>query len=166
MRHEHHPNKLKAVIVTPKGGAYLHLMIDEQVLQRLQQLNLELFGEKGEGSNILSSYDPPFDISKPNIHDSKKEFTRELKAVERVLKHAIGIVGQFSDAKTNGRSPRIRAASRRITARLSPTWGARLVLLITRMPERVIAGPPFCGISSPAATQITWIVRSASSGRV
>ena len=77
-------------------------MIDEHVLEQLQQLNLELFGEKGEGTTILSSFDPPFDISKLNIHDSKKEFTRELRSVERVLKHAKGIIGQFSNPKANG----------------------------------------------------------------
>src|SRR3546814_9114958 len=41
-------------------------------------------------------------------------------------------------AKTKGRSPRIFFASRSITSRLAPTKGARSILLITSMSERVM----------------------------
>src|SRR5581483_12379447 len=57
--------------------------------------------------------------------------------------------------KTNGRSPRWRRASRAITARSAPTWGARSILLMTSRSERRIPGPPLRGIFSPSATSIT-----------
>src|SRR6516164_4362841 len=56
---------------------------------------------------------------------------------------------------TNGRSPRISLASRAITSRLAPTWGARSILLITRRSERVTPGPPLRGILSPPETSMT-----------
>ena len=56
---------------------------------------------------------------------------------------------------TNGRAPRMRLASRSITSSEAPTWGARSILLITRRSERVMPGPPFEGILSPAATSMT-----------
>jgi hypothetical protein len=100
-------------------------MIDEQVLQQLQQLNIELFGEKGEGTNVLRSFDPPFDISKPNIHDSKKEFMRELKAVERVLKHTRGIVEQFSNAKSKGGDKQREMVARLANSVSGHAWNER-----------------------------------------
>lgn len=58
-------------------------------------------------------------------------------------------------AKMNFGLPRIRFASRSITARSAPTWGARSVLLMISRSDFVIAGPPLRGISSPAATSMT-----------
>src|SRR6185437_4122271 len=58
-------------------------------------------------------------------------------------------------AKTKGRLPRIFLASRSMTSNEAPTWGARSILLITSRSERVMPGPPFDGIFSPAATSIT-----------
>src|SRR5919202_2705454 len=57
--------------------------------------------------------------------------------------------------KTRGRSPRTRRASRSITSSDAPTCGARSILLMTRRSERMMPGPPFDGILSPAATSIT-----------
>src|SRR5580692_12253471 len=56
---------------------------------------------------------------------------------------------------TNGRAPRIFFASRSMTSRLAPTNGAKSILLMTRRSERVMPGPPFLGILSPAATSMT-----------
>src|SRR5258707_1250776 len=56
---------------------------------------------------------------------------------------------------TNGRAPRMREASRSITASEAPTCGARSILLMTRRSDRVMPGPPLDGILSPAATSIT-----------
>ena len=53
---------------------------------------------------------------------------------------------------TKGRVPRMRLASRSMTASEAPTWGARSILLITSRSERVMPGPPLDGILSPAAT--------------
>jgi hypothetical protein len=57
--------------------------------------------------------------------------------------------------KTKGRVPRMRFDSRSIVSSEAPTWGARSTLLMTRRSERVMPGPPFDGILSPAATSIT-----------
>src|SRR3989442_1565595 len=57
--------------------------------------------------------------------------------------------------KTKGRPPRIRRASRSMTARSAPTWGARSILLMTSRSERVMPGPPLRGIFSPSATSMT-----------
>ena len=54
-----------------------------------------------------------------------------------------------------GRAPRIFRASRSITSRLAPTWGARSILLMTSRSERVMPGPPLRGILSPAETSMT-----------
>src|SRR5699024_8231236 len=48
-------------------------------------------------------------------------------------------------ANTVGPAPRIRRASRSITARSAPTWGARSILLITSRSLCVIPGPPLRG---------------------
>src|SRR5215813_4362950 len=56
---------------------------------------------------------------------------------------------------TKGRVPRMRLASRSMTASEAPTWGARSILLITSRSERVMPGPPLDGILSPAATSMT-----------
>ena len=53
-------------------------------------------------------------------------------------------------ANWNGRSPRIRRASRSITSSQAPTCGARSVLLMISRSERVTPGPPLRGILSPA----------------
>src|SRR5262249_37354084 len=55
----------------------------------------------------------------------------------------------------NGLLPRISRESCFITSRLAPTWGAKSVLLMTRMSECVIPGPLLRGILSPAATSVT-----------
>src|SRR5256885_196986 len=70
----------------------------------------------------------------------------------------------FKLVNTNGRCPRIFLASRSMTSSEAPTCGARSILLITSRSERVMPGPPFDGILSPAATSMTYTVRSASSG--
>src|ERR1041384_8067934 len=61
----------------------------------------------------------------------------------------------FKLVNTNGRAPRIFFASRSMTSSEAPTCGARSTLLITKRSERVMPGPPFDGILSPAATSIT-----------
>src|SRR5690242_3266379 len=61
----------------------------------------------------------------------------------------------FRLVKQNGRCPRIFLASRSMTSSEAPTCGARSTLLITSRSERVMPGPPFDGILSPAATSIT-----------
>src|SRR5579862_1917968 len=57
--------------------------------------------------------------------------------------------------KMKGRAPRMRLVSRSMLSSEAPTWGARSILLITSKSERVMPGPPFDGIFSPAATSMT-----------
>src|SRR5450759_4958510 len=51
-----------------------------------------------------------------------------------------------------------------MTSSDAPTSGARSILLITSRSDFMMPGPPLRGILSPAATSITYSVRSESSG--
>ena len=64
-------------------------------------------------------------------------------------------VPSFRFVNRNGRSFRIFRASRSIIPRSAPTRGARSILLMTSRSDRVIPGPPFRGILSPADTSMT-----------
>src|SRR5207249_10374261 len=55
----------------------------------------------------------------------------------------------------NGLSPRMSFESCAISSRLAPTYGARSILLMTRMSDCVMPGPFLRGILSPAATSMT-----------
>ena len=57
--------------------------------QLIHQLCVALFGERPQ--NALRGYDPYLDISRPNFHDSKREFLLELETVEAVITHCEGI---------------------------------------------------------------------------
>jgi hypothetical protein len=66
--------------------------------------------------------------------------------------------------KIKGLSPRIFFASLSMTFKSAPTNGARSILLMTNKSDLVIPGPPLRGILSPAATSMTYIVKSTNSG--
>ena len=53
------------------------------------------FGYTNDGRGLLGVNGPPFDISKPNIHDSKAEFQEEARAVDAALDHARALL-QFT----------------------------------------------------------------------
>src|SRR5260370_1262444 len=61
----------------------------------------------------------------------------------------------FRLVKTMGLPWRMTVASRSITDRSAPTYGARSVLLMTRRSLRVTPGPPLRGTLSPPATSTT-----------
>lgn len=63
-------------------------MNEIEKIEQLKTLIESLFGP--EEFSFLSKYSAPFDISRPNIHDSKKEFTRELTTVAAVKDHLRG----------------------------------------------------------------------------
>lgn len=44
-----------------------------------------------EGVTILGAAGPPFDVSKPNLHDNKKEFSAEFRDVKDAIKAARGL---------------------------------------------------------------------------
>jgi hypothetical protein len=68
-----------------KGYELAGLMNESEKVERLRKLVESLFGP--ERTNRLARYTAPFDISRPNIHDSKKEFARELATVTAVKDH-------------------------------------------------------------------------------
>lgn len=61
--------------------------------QLTHELCVTLFGERS--TNALRGYEPYMDISRPNFHDSKKEFLVELETVEAVIAHCDGIFNRL-----------------------------------------------------------------------
>ncbi len=57
--------------------------------QLIHDLCVALFGERP--TNSLVGHEPYLDISRPNFHDSKKEFLVELRTVEAVVAHCDAI---------------------------------------------------------------------------
>jgi hypothetical protein len=49
-----------------------------------------------EPMTLLGRPLPPFDIKRPNLHESKTEFLAELKAVKAAREHAIGLARLLS----------------------------------------------------------------------
>ena len=74
----------------PEGGPQIPLMDDPDIVKKLNALDEALFPDPAAGNmltggrpkNALLAFVAPFDISRPNIHDSKAEFSREKEAVE------------------------------------------------------------------------------------
>lgn len=64
----------------------------EEQVEQLNALVLSYLGMAPKQATILSGPVPPFDIKKSNIHDTKKEFLQELKAIEALINHANGIL--------------------------------------------------------------------------
>lgn len=74
-----------------KGCDTLPLMELETAKKQIQELMIkELSWVKPEG-NLAVINPEPFDISQPNIHESKTDFLYELKAVSGVVEHTAGI---------------------------------------------------------------------------
>jgi|SRR6056297_329822 len=49
------------------------------------------------GTGLLSYGSPPIDITKPNQHDSKAEFTRETQSVASSIEHLSGLIRALAD---------------------------------------------------------------------
>lgn len=64
-------------------------MTENEKIDQLNNLVDVLFGPVQR--NVLATYSAPFDISRPNIHDNKGEFLRELKAVQTAIGHLNGL---------------------------------------------------------------------------
>ncbi len=75
-------------------------MQNDSVVDQLNELDELLFGKRFR--TILEQGGPPFDISRPNIHDSKKEFLRELNTVQAIDEHCHGILGLLVGSKYKG----------------------------------------------------------------
>jgi len=65
-------------------------------------------------ATILGMCSEPFDSSRPNIHDSKKEFIREMTTVETVTNHLRGLLDQLV-----GKSDKLDAQHKQMIDRLS-----------------------------------------------
>ncbi len=63
------------------------------------------------GKGLLNAFSPPFDTSKPNLHDSKAEFLEEKRAVEDALEH-IGALVRFVASRFREDEPNHLPASR------------------------------------------------------
>ena len=63
--------------------------------------------------NALAKYSAPFDVSKPNIHNSKREFRREKEAVENASENARGIV-DFVEGVLAKDDPDLKAMTERV----------------------------------------------------
>ncbi len=72
----------------PKGYWLVSLMNEREKIEKLNELTESLFVP--EEFSFPNKYSAPFDISRPNIHDSKKEFIRELTTVTAVKEHLCG----------------------------------------------------------------------------
>ncbi|WDR03567.1 hypothetical protein PSQ19_05620 [Devosia algicola] len=70
-------------------------MLDQKQLKQLKDIVDKLLGRDEALVNALARFTPPFDISRPNIHDSKKEFSQELAMVEAIFNHLAGAVDQL-----------------------------------------------------------------------
>ena len=64
-------------------------MTENEKIDQLNKLADNLFGPVPR--TILGMYSPAFDITRPNIHDNKKEFLRELNTVVAVRDHLKGL---------------------------------------------------------------------------
>lgn len=64
-------------------------MTEDEKADQLNTLVDRLFGPVQR--TILGMYSPPFDTTRPNIHDSKKEFLRELNTVVAARDHLQGV---------------------------------------------------------------------------
>ena len=65
-------------------------MDEIDVNERLRQIAGRFFAPKPP--TLLGEISPPFDTSKPNLHDSKAAFIEEKRAVEKTLELARGLV--------------------------------------------------------------------------
>jgi len=72
-------------------------MISDEQTDQLNAVVEKLLGRDARRATVVDAFSPPFDISRPNIHDSKKEFLLELAAVEAIIAHLGGILSQLAD---------------------------------------------------------------------
>lgn len=76
-----------------KGLCHPTFTHDQEKIDALHNVVEELIGE--QNLNALSRYTSPFDIEKPNQHDSKGEFMQEMRAVKNGIKHVKALIAQL-----------------------------------------------------------------------
>ncbi len=71
-------------------------MITQEQVDDLNAFTDELFGyDDHKSGNALARVGPRLDVSKPNFHDTKKEFVREKNALEQASSHIRAVLDQF-----------------------------------------------------------------------
>jgi hypothetical protein len=73
------------------------LMDDTELNTRLHEI-CDRFFASSYPSIFPPSHAPPFDISKPNLHDSKGEFLAEVEAVDKMLSEAASLMSSIRGA--------------------------------------------------------------------
>lgn len=90
------------------------VVYDPEVVERLRALDARLF--PGRIKNFLAIHDLPFDIDRPNIHESKKDFLAELAAVEAAMMHCDGLLALHRGADDKDEAAHDALISRLVSA--------------------------------------------------
>jgi hypothetical protein len=70
-------------------------MITKKQIEQLNAIVDKLLDRESRQVNLLVLLSPPFDISRPNIHDTKKEFLLELVTVEAIATNLRAAIDQI-----------------------------------------------------------------------
>ncbi len=65
-------------------------MEEHDLFDQLRAITNRIY--QNEGASFVDAAGPPFDISKPNLHDNKKEFSAEFKDVKDAIAAAKGLL--------------------------------------------------------------------------
>lgn len=75
-----------------KGVALTALMLDESKTEALNAAIIKLIGREAKPRTLLAGNSPLIDVSRANLHESKKEFMVELAAVQAVVENLESII--------------------------------------------------------------------------
>ncbi|WDR04738.1 hypothetical protein PSQ90_10465 [Devosia rhodophyticola] len=70
-------------------------MLNQNQIKQLKDIVDKLLGREDAPLNALARFTPPFDISRPNIHDSKKVFLQEFTLVKTVVDNLRSVIDQI-----------------------------------------------------------------------
>jgi hypothetical protein len=70
-------------------------MINESKIEALNSVVSKLIGREAKPLSLIAQYSPIIDVSRANLHESKKEFLVELAAVEAVIANLQSIIDQI-----------------------------------------------------------------------
>jgi len=76
-------------------------MVEKEQSERLNEIVDRLLGRESQPHIIPDWPSPPFDISRPNIHDSKKEFLQELAVVESIVNNLVDVTSHFRESNSD-----------------------------------------------------------------
>lgn len=98
----------------PKGRLHLTLMLQNEDINRLHKIVDALLGRRS--LNALARLDPPFNVSKPNLHDSKAEFQHEFEAVQRAFEGLDQVLQAFLGRETEEEAAKRSEMTKRVAA--------------------------------------------------